>query len=67
MIASGASVADVARVVRPSRAEPYSNYINPAIPVVIAPDMVQQEKGGHAAGGLVYLPKMSATRPRPTF
>jgi len=52
MIASGASVADVARVVRPSRAEPYSNYFDPAIPVVIAPDMVQQEKGGMLPAGL---------------
>ena len=41
MIASGASVADVARVVRPLREELYANYIDPAIPVI-----VQQEKGG---------------------
>src|SRR5882757_10345929 len=46
MTASGASAAHVARVVRPSRAEPYSNYFDPAIPAVIAPDTVQQEKGG---------------------
>src|SRR5262245_14755961 len=41
MTASGSSVADVARIVRPSRKQLYSNYIAPAIPVVITP-----EKGG---------------------
>ena len=46
MTASGSFVADVTRVVRPSRKALYENYIDPAIPVVIAPDIAQQEKGG---------------------
>ncbi len=46
MTASGSFVADVTRVVRPSRKVLYENYIDPAIPVVIAPDTAQQEKGG---------------------
>jgi hypothetical protein len=46
MTASGSFVADVTRVVRPSRKALYENYIDPAIPVVITPDIAQQEKGG---------------------
>jgi hypothetical protein len=37
MAASGSFVADVTRVVRHSRKALYENYIDPAIPVVIAP------------------------------
>ncbi len=46
MTASGSFVADVTRVVRPSRKALYENYVDPAIPVVIAPDIAQREKGG---------------------
>jgi Cupin-like domain len=46
MAASGSFVADVTRVVRPSRKALYENYIDRAIPVVIAPDIAPQEKGG---------------------
>jgi hypothetical protein len=46
MTASGSFVADVTRVVRPSRKALYENYIDPAIPVVIAPDIAHREKGG---------------------
>jgi hypothetical protein len=46
MTTSGSFVADVSRVVRPSREALYENYIDPAIPVVIAPDIAQREKGG---------------------
>lgn len=46
MARSGSSVADVTRVVRPTREALYTGYIDPAIPVVIASDSAQPDKRG---------------------
>jgi hypothetical protein len=46
MTASAPSVADVPRIVGPSRKVLYENYVDPGIPVIISPGTAQQQKGG---------------------